>query len=71
MELRQGDMVWLETPKNPKCEVYDVAHYAAKCRAACATLAVDATFAPPPLQVRPSSPKHQRPLRQQQVECAL
>ena len=39
------DLVWLETPKNPACEVYDIAAYAAL-----ATVVVDGTFAPPPMQ---------------------
>ena len=49
--LQAGDLVWLETPRNPCCELVDVAAVAAACAAAAATLAVDATFAPPPLQV--------------------
>lgn len=48
--LQAGDLVWLETPRNPCCELVDVAAVAAACAAAAATLAVDATFAPPPLQ---------------------
>jgi len=49
-DFKAGDMVWLETPKNPKCEVYDVAFFATKCQVTGATLCVDSTFAPPPLQ---------------------
>lgn len=41
-----GDVVWLETPKNPTSELYDVAEYAARG----ADVIVDATLAPPPLQ---------------------
>lgn len=49
--LSPGDMMWLETPKNPTCEVSDVQSFASKCTDAGAFLCVDATFAPPPLQV--------------------
>ena len=45
--LGAGDLVWLETPKNPDCALADVAAYAQ--HAPCA-VAVDATFAPPPAQ---------------------
>lgn len=45
--LAAGDLVWLETPKNPDCALADVAAYAH--HAPCA-VAVDATFAPPPAQ---------------------
>ena len=53
--VRPGDVLWLETPKNPSCEVADVALYVAAARRAggagsgCA-VAVDSTFAPPPAQ---------------------
>ena len=58
--LQPGDMVWLETPKNPSCEVADVEKFSHICSSAKATLCVDATFAPPPLQVTPKSaqPSH-------------
>lgn len=48
--LAAGDLVWLETPKNPTCELADVAAYAERARAAGARLAVDSTFATPVLQ---------------------
>jgi cystathionine gamma-synthase len=48
--LEAGDVVWLETPKNPTCEVADIAAHAARAHAAGATLVVDGTFAPPVLQ---------------------
>ena len=48
--VEAGDIVWLETPKNPMCEVYDIAGYAAAARQVGAKLVVDGTFAPPPLQ---------------------
>jgi cystathionine gamma-synthase len=48
--LAPGDLVWLETPSNPTCEVRDVAAYANRVRAAGALLAVDSTFATPVLQ---------------------
>jgi len=49
--LRPGDLLWLETPLNPSCELADIAAY---CDAAKAVggvhVIVDGTFAPPPLQ---------------------
>ena len=48
--LGPGDLVWLETPKNPTCELADVAAHAARARAAGARVAVDSTFATPVLQ---------------------
>ncbi|CAJ1376364.1 unnamed protein product [Effrenium voratum] len=49
-ELREGDVIWLETPLNPTCEVADIAAYAKVAKEAKAVLCVDGTFAPPPLQ---------------------
>lgn len=49
-ELRKGDVLWLESPTNPACEVHDVAAHVARARRAGAHVVVDATFAPPPLQ---------------------
>ncbi len=48
--LGKGDLVWLETPRNPTCELADVAAHAARAHAAGALLAVDSTFATPVLQ---------------------
>ena len=48
--LARGDLVWLETPKNPTCELEDVSAHAARARAAGAALVVDSTFATPVLQ---------------------
>ncbi len=48
--LAKGDLVWLETPKNPTCELQDIAAHAARARAAGATVLVDGTFATPVLQ---------------------
>ncbi len=48
--LGRGDLVWLETPKNPTCALQDVAEHAARARAAGAVLVVDSTFATPVLQ---------------------
>ncbi len=48
--LSAGDLVWLETPRNPTCECFDVAAHAARAHAAGAWLAVDGTFATPVLQ---------------------
>jgi cystathionine gamma-synthase len=42
--------VWLETPLNPSGEARDIAHYASLARKVGGKVAVDATFAPPPLQ---------------------
>lgn len=49
-ELGAGDLIWLETPKNPTCELQDIAAHAARARAAGARLLVDGTFATPVLQ---------------------
>ncbi|ABS25940.1 Cys/Met metabolism pyridoxal-phosphate-dependent protein [Anaeromyxobacter sp. Fw109-5] len=49
-EVGAGDVVWLETPKNPTCELQDIASHAARARAAGARLVVDGTFATPVLQ---------------------
>lgn len=43
-------LVWLETPLNPSGEARDIAHYAKRARQVGAKVAVDSTFAPPPLQ---------------------
>jgi cystathionine gamma-synthase len=48
--LQPGDLVWLETPRNPTCELVDVAAYVERARAAGARVAVDSTFATPVLQ---------------------
>lgn len=48
--LREGDLVWLETPKNPTCELEDIAAHAGRAHAAGARVAVDSTFATPVLQ---------------------
>ena len=45
-DIRPGDIVWLETPKNPTGELEDIARYVATG----ADVVVDATLAPPPLQ---------------------
>lgn len=49
-ELGRGDMLWVETPKNPMCEVTDIAEAARRAHTAGAWLAVDSTFATPVLQ---------------------
>lgn len=49
--LQAGDLIWLETPLNPTCEVADIQAYVAAARAkADVHVVVDGTFAPPPLQ---------------------
>ncbi len=52
--LGEGDVVWLETPRNPTCEIHDISAHAARARAAGARVVVDGTFATPILQ-RPLS----------------
>lgn len=49
--LKPGQVVWLETPRNPACDIYDVAAYVRAAHAASAHVVVDSTFAPPPTQV--------------------
>jgi len=49
-ELQAGDLIWLETPLNPTCEVADIQSYVAVAKTAGAHVVVDGTFAPPPLQ---------------------
>lgn len=49
-EIGEGDLIWLETPKNPTCEIEDIAQAARRAHAAGARLAVDSTFATPVLQ---------------------
>ena len=59
--LREGDLIWLETPRNPDCRVADIAAYVAAAREVGGVrVVVDGTFAPAPLQLlmvgrRPSS----------------
>lgn len=48
--LAKGDLVWLETPKNPTCEIQDISAHAARAHAAGAWLVVDGTFGTPVLQ---------------------
>ncbi|PVU94162.1 hypothetical protein BB559_003060 [Furculomyces boomerangus] len=48
-QFKENDFVWLETPLNPTGEVDDIRYYANKAHAVNAILAVDSTFAPPPL----------------------
>jgi len=49
--LLEGDLVWLETPLNPSCDIADIAAYSSAAKAiGGVTVVVDSTFAPPPLQ---------------------
>lgn len=48
--LQAGDLVWLETPRNPTCEVVDLEAWGKRAKEAGATLVVDSTFASPVLQ---------------------
>ena len=45
-----GDVIWLETPKNPTCEIEDIAAHARRAHDAGAKVVVDSTFATPILQ---------------------
>ena len=47
---RNADLVWIETPSNPKIEIIDIAATAELASAAGAKLIVDNTFATPALQ---------------------
>jgi hypothetical protein len=50
-QLRAGDVIWLETPRNPGCEVADITAYVEAARTAGGIrVVVDSTFAPPPVQ---------------------
>jgi len=49
-EYQDGDLCWLETPRNPDGIALDIKHYAEKIHAVGGKLVVDATFGPPPLQ---------------------
>ncbi|KAJ3329540.1 hypothetical protein HDU76_007695 [Blyttiomyces sp. JEL0837] len=48
-EFLPGDLIWLESPQNPRGEIYDIAGYKARCPEG-AHVVVDSTFCPPPLQ---------------------
>lgn len=45
-QLEEGDLVHVETPINPKSEVFDIQYFADKAHAKGAFLIVDSTFAP-------------------------
>jgi cystathionine gamma-synthase len=47
---RAGDVIWLETPKNPTCEIEDIAAHAHRAQGVGAKVVVDSTFATPILQ---------------------
>ena len=49
-ELRLGDLVWLETPKNPACEIEDIEWHCGRAHEVGATVCVDSTLATPVLQ---------------------
>jgi cystathionine gamma-synthase len=49
-KLGKGDLLWLESPKNPRCEVADIAGEVRRAHGAGAWVAVDSTFATPVLQ---------------------
>lgn len=48
-QLKEGDVIHVETPENPYAKVHDIAHYVAEAKKIGAKVLVDATFAPPPL----------------------
>jgi len=50
IEPEKGDLLWLETPKNPNCEIEDIAHYVQIAHNKEAVVLVDSTFATPILQ---------------------
>jgi len=45
-----GDLLWLETPKNPNCIIEDIAHFSSLAHKVGAHVLVDSTFATPILQ---------------------
>jgi len=47
---KPGDLIWLETPSNPTCDVVDIAAQVDRAHRAGARVAVDGTFATPILQ---------------------
>ena len=49
-DLGVGDLIWLETPVNPTGQAINIKAFAEKAHSRGAYLAVDSTFAPPPLQ---------------------
>ncbi len=51
-DFRDGDLVWIESPRNPTCDVTDIAaaRAAVDRSGTSAKIVVDSTFAPPPLQ---------------------
>jgi cystathionine gamma-synthase len=49
-QLVSGDLVWLETPKNPSCELEDIALHVSRAHAVGAEVVVDSTLATPVLQ---------------------
>uniref|UniRef100_A0A7S3PI40 Cystathionine gamma-synthase n=1 Tax=Aplanochytrium stocchinoi TaxID=215587 RepID=A0A7S3PI40_9STRA len=49
-DFQNGDLLWLETPLNPTCELFNIGEYAERAHLVGAKVVVDGTFAPPPLQ---------------------
>ena len=47
--MSSGDLLWLETPVNPFGTHFDIKSFAEEAHSVGAIVAVDATFAPPPL----------------------
>lgn len=49
--LRSGDVLWLETPRNPDVHIADIAAYVQAAKSVGGVrVVVDGTFAPPPIQ---------------------
>eukprot|EP00127_Corallochytrium_limacisporum_P003455 Clim_evm83s149 gene=Clim_evmTU83s149 len=48
--VQKGDLIWIESPRNPDLDVMDISSWAKICKAKGAKLVVDATVAPAPLQ---------------------
>jgi len=49
-DFQKGDLIWVETPRNPTSELHDIEKFVKKSQAAGAILLVDSTFASPVLQ---------------------
>jgi len=50
IEPTEGDLLWLETPKNPTCDLEDITYYSELAHKVGAFVIVDSTFATPILQ---------------------
>jgi cystathionine gamma-synthase len=48
-DIQEGDLIWLESPKNCTGELVDLTEFARRCRHKRAWCVVDGTLAPAPL----------------------